>query len=434
MRIGLFTDTYHPALNGIVYVIDIVRKQLEAEGHEAFVYCPEIYSGRNGNKQPKEERDPNVIRFRAIESGFFDDFGIAVFFPPRELRRIKALELDVIIFFTPGQIGFMGVYAAKKLGLPLITQHSTDVYGYVEHYPAMLPGMVALSATLPFTIKMDGKDTKEWLRSFMPKRKLTQWGKHAVERLVTLLYQKCDAVVVLSRKSLNQLSGWEGGQRVNFELIPTGVDPLLVASKAEVSAFRLEHGIAEDEKVLLYAGRISAEKNLEILIPTIEKVLAKEPKAKLLFVGDFEYREVLEARANESSASDNIIFAGRMPREKLGVAYAAADVFVFPSLKDTQGLVLAEAALAGLPIVLVDEPVSEVVYEGVNGLVAENSSDSIAEMSLKLLKDDKLRKSMSVQGVKVASEYSESKQTKKLIKLCEKMVVRRQQDVIHSRD
>jgi 1,2-diacylglycerol 3-alpha-glucosyltransferase len=81
MRLGLFTDTYHPALNGIVYVVDIMRRQLEAEGHEVYVFCPEIYIGKNGDRRTDRETDPKVIRFPAIESGFFDDFGISVFFP-----------------------------------------------------------------------------------------------------------------------------------------------------------------------------------------------------------------------------------------------------------------------------------------------------------------------------------------------------------------
>jgi 1,2-diacylglycerol 3-alpha-glucosyltransferase len=270
---------------------------------------------------------------------------------------------------------------------------------------------------------MEGKDAREWLRSFKPKRGMVRWGKHAIERLVTLLYQKCDAVIVLSRKSQEQLSSWEGGEKVNFKLIPTGVDPLPQATPEEVAEFRREHGIGKHDKVLLYSGRISPEKNLEILIPTIEKVVTEEPDTKLVFVGDFEYREALEeAWVRKSVARDSIIFAGRLPRDKLGVAYGGADVFVFPSLKDTQGLVLAEAALANLPIVVVDEPVTEVVHDGVNGIVAENSSDSLSASVIEILGNEQLREDMAKQSAIIASKFSEAGQAQKVVELCEKLI------------
>ena len=84
------------------------------------------------------------------------------------------------------------------------------------------------------------------------------------------------------------------------------------------------------------------------------------PKSKLLFVGDFEYRKTLEKMAAETDFADRIIFTGAMPREDLGVAYKVMNVFTFPSLKDTQGWVLHEAAHAGKPIVIIDKGVSEV--------------------------------------------------------------------------
>lgn len=427
MRVGFFTDTYHPSLNGIVYVVDIMRRQFEAEGHEVYVLCQVTYNGRHGrdNRQSRGA-DPHVIRLPAFESGFFEDYGIAMFFPPHILRRIKKLNLDIVIFFTPGQVGLMGTYAAKKLDIPLIAQHSTDLYEYVEHYPMVIPGIIALAAIVPFTIKMKGKDAKEWLKSFRPRRKAAMWGKQIIEQIITLLYQKCDVVVTVSRKSYYQLNKWKGGNKVNFTIIPTGVDQLPVSAPEQVQAFRAKYKIAENEKVLLYVGRISPEKNLEVLIPVMELILHQSPATKLLLVGDFEYREILEGLAQESTASDNIIFTGRLPREELGAVYAAADIFVFPSVKDTQGLVLAEAALAGLPVVMIDEAVTEVVRDGINGIIADNSPIGIAKAIQYLLDHEEVRLSMASQSPVLAAEFTELKQTQKLIRLCENLIKRRE--------
>ncbi len=421
LRIGLFTDTYRPSVNGIVFVIDILREQLSAAGHEVYVFCP---TSRKAREQQID--DDYVVRFRSVKGAFFEDYDLSVFFPPRELRRIKDLDLDVIMFFTPGQIGLMAVYAAKKLNLPLVSQHSTDLYEYVEHYPATLPGIAALSTVLPFTVKMDGQDVRSWIKTMRPRR-AAQWGRNAIEHLLTIVHQKCDAVVVLSRKSRNQLAGWDGAEKCRFELIPTGVDALPAPTSQQMKDFRQRFGIEATDKVILYVGRISAEKNLDILIPAMEYIIQSQPNTKLVLVGDFEYREVLEEAADQSSAADNIIFTGKFPRETLGAVYGTGDIFVFPSLKDTQGLVLHEAAHAGLPIVMADPAVSEVVIEGENGCVAHNTPEDFARALVDMLSNKKLRDAHGKKSKQLAARYSEKHQTDQLITLFYDIIEKRQQ-------
>jgi len=161
-------------------------------------------------------------------------------------------------------------------------------------------------------------------------------------------------------------------------------------------------------------------------------VAKNRPNAKLVFVGDFEYRETLEEKARASNASDRIVFTGALPRDELGVAYAAMDVFVFPSLKDTQGWVLHEAAHAGLPIVIIglpiviiDKKLSEVVHDGVNGLYANNSASDVAKKVELLLADTAKRTEFSKESKRIARIYSEQRQIKDLIKLYERVVEKR---------
>lgn len=410
MRIGLFTDTYRPAMNGIVHVVDSTRQQLEALGHEVYVFCPKV------NNDPNEY-DDHVIRFRSIPSGLFDDNRLSVFFPPVEMRKIRKLNLDVIHFFTPLQIGMMGIYAAQRTDAILVGQHCTDFYQYVEHYPQVLPGVLALTLTLPFTVKFDGVDTRTLLRSYRPQSGVTQWSKDVVENLMALVYSRCDAVIAVSRKSQKQLEGWRKKYSYDVTLLPTGVDPLPKPSTAEVKDFRSKWGIAPDDLVFTNIGRIGAEKNLAILIPTLKKVLEKHANARLVFVGDFDYLETLKEIAAKSGVNDRITFTGRIPREKLGAAYAAADVFVFPSVMDTQGLVVHEAANAGLPVVYVDRYVTEAVIDGENGYVARNSAASIAEKIIGLFDDADLRKQFGTASKAIAGRYSERIQTEKLEKI-----------------
>jgi len=425
MRIGLFTDTYRPSINGIVYVVESLKKHLEAEGHEVFIFCP-ARSIRPSQHATTFDEDEHVIRFPSIKGAFYDDYDTSLFFPPRVLAKIKELDLDVIHFFTPGQVGMMGVYAAHKTNTPLIAQHCTDLRQYVEHYTdgLLLPGLLMLIGLVPFAVKVNGKDIREIMKMYRPRRGSVQWNIEIVERVVTLIYSKCDAVIALSRKSKEQLESWQIDENYCYDvtLMPNGVDKLKAPTKKQLDAFREEWNISPKDEVFGFVGRLGAEKNLAMLIPTLDKVAAKRPRAKLLFVGDFEYRETLEELARNSDSSDRIIFTGALPRVDLGVAYAAMDVFVFPSLTDTQGWVIHEAALAGLPLVLVDRDLSEVLEPGVNGMYANNNVEDLAKVLVDLFAHPKKRKEFGEASQKLARRFTEKRQVAKLISMYEDVI------------
>ena len=422
MRIGLFTDTYFPSINGIVYVVDITRRHLESMGHEVFVFCP----SEGIRITDEEKKDDHVIRFRGIMKGLlFDDYNLSLFFPAARLRQINDLNLDVIQFFTPGQIGLMGVHAAQKNNTVLVAQHSTDVSHYIRHYPAVIPGLLILALILPLTFRFHGRDAKTLVKLYKPQRLVSKWGQYIVEQLVAMIYSRCDAVIALSPKSKKQLESWRKDYWYEVTTVPTGVDPLKKPTNSEIIKFKSDFGIAGTDEIILYVGRLGAEKNLDILIPMIKKVLKKRPKARLLYVGDFEYRETLEKLARGSGVGDRITFTGALPRQDLGVAYGSANIFVFPSLTDTQGLVVHEAACAGLPFVLIDRYVSEVVRENENGFFAENNHNSLANCVIKILENDKLRKEFGLRSKELANSYGEFEQTKKLEQIYQDIIDKR---------
>jgi len=159
-----------------------------------------------------------------------------------------------------------------------------------------------------------------------------------------------------------------------------------------------------------------------VLIPTLGKVAKERPRARLLFVGDFDYKEVLEEKAAQSKYADRITFTGAVPREELGSAYAAMDVFVFPSLTDTQGWAVHEAALAGLPLLLVDKDLSEVLEPGVNGEYPKNNAKSIADAVVDLLSHPKKREQYGEESRRLARQFTEKRQVKKLADLYEAII------------
>lgn len=425
MRIGLFTDTYRPSINGIVFVVESLKKHLEAQGHEVFIFCP-ARSIRPSRHAAEFDEDNHVIRFPSVKGVFYDDYDTSLFLPQRVLSQIRDLDLDVIHFFTPGQVGLMGVYAAFKTETPLVAQHCTDLREYVEHYRdgLLLPGLLTLIALLPFAVKVDGKDIREIMKMYRPRRGRVQWNIDIVERVVTLIYSKCDAVIALSRKSKAQLESWQIDENYRYDvtLLPNGVDRIKPPTVAQLKAFRDEWAIDPQDDVFGFIGRLGAEKNLDMLIPTLELVAAKRPKARLLFVGDFEHREALETAAARSPYADRITFTGALQRENLGVAYAAMKVFTFPSLTDTQGWVIHEAALARLPLILIDKAVSEVLEPGVSGEYADNTPESVAHCVIDLLSHPKKRHEYGEASNKLARRFTEKHQVAKLVKLYEKAI------------
>lgn len=438
MRIGLFTDTYRPSINGIVFVVESLKRELESLGHEVYVFCPA--KSMSPSKQAEllnEDADSRIIRFPSIKGAFFDDYDTSVFFPPAVQRRIKELELDIVHVFTPSQIGLVGVKAAKKNNIPLVIQHCTDIYEFVDHYPAVLPGALALAGIVfPMSVRLRGHDLLEIAKLYKPRAGVTKWNKDIIESVITILYSKADAVIALCRKSCKQLKSWQyDDYQYELVLMPNGVNALPRPTKTEVKVFREQWNLAEDDEIFGFVGRLGEEKNLPLLIKSFERHIAKKrPKAKLLFVGDFEYRKTLEEMAAATKYADRIIFTGAMPREKLGLAYSVLDVFAFPSLKDTQGWVLHEAAHAGLPIVLVDKELSEVVQDGVNGFIANDNPTSFGRSIITLLEDANKRQEFGAISKKLAAKFTESRQVKKLEKLYQELIDQKAADESHDPD
>lgn len=422
MRVGLFTDTYYPAMNGIVNVVDITRRELEAAGHEVYIFCPGVRS------DTITKYDNYVVRFPSVPSGLFDDNRISMFFPPTVMRKIRKLELDVIHFFTPLQVGMMGVYAAQRTGAVLIGQHCTDFHQYVEHYPQVLPGLLILGTTLPFTVKFNGEDVRTMLAMYRPHRGPVKWNREVIENAMSLIYSRCDAVIALSKKSKKQLDSWRGEYDYDVKLLPTGVDALPRPTREDKNAFFQQFGFTPDDEVFGYVGRLAEEKNLHLLIDAMKYIAPRRKRAKLLFVGDFDYREELERLAEESGYGDRIIFTGRMLRNELGVAYDTIDVFTFPSMTDTQGLAIHEAALAGCPLVLVDRELSEVMVDGENGYFANENGMSIGRKVIEILKNKDRKNEFGIKSRQLARKFAEKKQVRKQIKLYESLIATRSEE------
>ncbi|HEX5447601.1 MAG TPA: glycosyltransferase [Candidatus Saccharimonadales bacterium] len=408
MRIGFFTDTYLPVSNGICYVIDIIRKDLEAAGHEVFIFAPQ-------NMLKKPPRQKRVIRYSAIQGLLYSDQFFSFFWPPSEVERVRKLKLDLIYIFTPSLIGGLGAHIALKLGIPYVVQYGTDMEAYAEDYKlTTIVGVVGAALFVPHFYRLGWRGGlqfyKNLIKSFGP-----GFYRSAARAMMSPLHQKAAAIIAISDKTAAQISRWPLKQRI--ATIPTGVD-VIRKNPVATKRFKKAFGIQAKDQVVLYAGRLSVEKNLDKLIDTFELVAKTNPRAKLLLAGDFQYRKHLQNRAASLPCGDRIIFCGQIERRLMGCVYALAEVFVFASTTDCQAIVLNEAAQAGLPLVWCDSAnLNPVLKDGVSGLQAENSAPDLAAKITELLKSETLRSTYGRQAKKLARRYGEAAQTKKIEKL-----------------
>ena len=306
MNIGFFSDTYLPQRNGVAVALTLYRKVLEKAGHRVYLFVPKLQSGQRRNERGV---------FECPSFGYSLEKGQRIAVPVFPLiNTIKALKLDVIHVHSPFSMSFYAKVVAKQLGIPAICTHHTNFEYYLHYVPPLI------------------RPSVEQTRKLM-----TYW---------TYLFDK---VVAPTEKIRELLKEW-GVPEKKLKTIPTGID--MASFEKELKwDIREEYGIDDDQKILLFAGRIGQEKNIDFLIRTFKKLLGKRNDLYFVIIGEGEEKENLEKLTEELDLTNRIIFTGGKDREYVIDAYKAADIFWFASFTETQGLVILESMAAGTPVV-----------------------------------------------------------------------------------
>jgi glycosyltransferase involved in cell wall biosynthesis len=191
------------------------------------------------------------------------------------------------------------------------------------------------------------------------------------------------------------------------QVIPTGIR-IEQFSQGDGASFRERFGIPESQPLLLFVGRVALEKNIQFLIEVMAEVVKQIPDALLLITGEGPARETLHNRVTSSELSSNIRFLGYLDRDgELENCYCAADLFVFASRTETQGLVLLEAMTLGTPVVSTAVMgTGDVLENGQGCIVAQEELNDFSSKVVCLLKDDKQRHALSVSAQSYAEKWS----------------------------
>ncbi len=387
MRIGFFTDTYLPVVNGVVVSIETSRKALEAIGHQVFIYAPE--------SPGYKDKNPNVFRFKSIRVIKKPETHYAFNFLPvgRNFREISHFKLDVVHAHTPFGLGLLAKYISERQLIPLIYTHHT-------HYPEYAKFYLKEEVLLPYLAKV----YSTWFSNIS------------------------NAAIAPSLKIKKLLLNYGVKKKTTIYILPTGIDlKIFKKSLKNGRALRKKLKIPSEAKVLISVGRIGKEKNLEFLIKGFAEVLKKRKDTLLLMVGDGPFLKKLKKIAQNLKIAQSIIFTGKVPRQKIPAFYQSADVFLFASLTDTQGIVILEALSCGLPVIaLKDDAFVDIIVNNKNGfLINQNSSKLFAQKIITLLDDSFLYKKFSIGAVKTAQNFSEKNMAKELIEIYKTRIEKR---------
>ncbi|NTU71535.1 MAG: glycosyltransferase family 4 protein [Coriobacteriia bacterium] len=368
MRIGFFTDTYTPQINGVVTSIRLFKSALEARGHEVFVFAP--------TPDTPDDAD-DTVRFRSVPFVFQPEMRVAAPVSLDAVRLLDSVELDVVHAHDPFAIGLFGLRVARRHKIP-----------YVHTYHTLYPEYVHYVWETVLTKKL-------------------------AERLSREYCDACDSIVAPSSKVEDYLRDW--GVKGTIEILATGVDVAKYAhvDQPRIDAMRDHLRIKPNERVALFMGRLGREKNVEALIRAFWHCRCED--AKLVICGDGPHRKELESLVTELSLRDRVVFAGYLEGADTVAAYHLAHIFAFASTSETQGLVVGEAMAAGLPVVAAsDRAVEDFVQDGINGLIVPGRPEDLARGFDALLGDEERRAGYSQSAAARANEFSIQRQAEKL--------------------
>ncbi len=313
MKIAFFTETFLPKVDGIVTRLTKTVQHLVATGDEVLIFCPE--------GAPDAYMGARVVGVPAMPLPLYPELKLAL--PrPAVSEALDRFAPDLVHVVNPAVLGLGGIWLARSRGLPLVASYHTHLPKYLEHY-----GMGMLEPLL-----------WELLKAAHNQAQLNLCTSSAM-------------VEELAAKGIQHTALWQRG--VDTELFR----PELAS---DAMRRRLHGGYDDTGHLLLYIGRLSAEKQIDRIRPVLEAM----PQTRLALVGDGPHRQQLE-RHFEGTATT---FVGYLAGEELASAYASGDAFLFPSSTETLGLVLLEAMAAGCPVVGADRGgIPDIVCDGVNG-------------------------------------------------------------------
>jgi len=347
-------------------------------GHEVHIFAPS-YPNYN-------DTEDNVYRFYSVPSPTNPDYTLAIPVYPGLNFIVQKLKLDIIHAHSPFIMGRLGLHFARKYNIPLLLTYHSRYDQYVHYVP--LAQDLAREVTIKFS---------------------SSFCNH------------CDHIIVPSPDIKEIIADFE--VRRPISVVPTGI-PLHKFDEGDSGWLREHYDIPEKNKILLFVGRLTKEKNLPFLIKAFAQVKKTMPDTTLVLTAQGPIEGELKRLSSRLGLNDqDIIFTGAYPFDTLVNVYYSADLFVFSSLSETQGLVLTEAMAAGLPVVAVRASgVQDMVDDGVDGILTSADIPEFSAAICRVLGDQELYQNLKTNALLKAESLSSKSMALKLLAVYDKLL------------
>jgi glycosyltransferase involved in cell wall biosynthesis len=398
LRVAIFGESYLPYLSGVTVSTETLARGLGALGHEVVLAVPRPAHGHEPGTAGAVGPDPEVAWLPSYHVPPAPP-GYRMPLPAvsAALRRVIAFQPDVVHANSPFTSGLMARAVARRSDAPLVFTHHTRFADY-GHY---LGPLAAVS----------GRASAAWLAAW--------WAG-------------CAAIIAPSEALAGEIRSALGERRVPLvRAIPTGIDVAAIAAVADGHPRRLAGWAPGIDVVVVSLGRVAPEKSVAVLVDAFALAARHRPRLRLLLVGGGPAEADVLAQAEAAGMGGRVHVTGRLPRlEAIGLV-KACDIFAFASQTETQGLVLAEALAAGLPVAAVDGPgVTDTVRPGADGIVVpaepmEGRVERLAEAIATLAGDRRLRERVSRRAREGAFRFDAGRRVAEVAMLYAEVLARR---------
>ncbi|CAM8368579.1 RfaG Glycosyltransferase [Candidatus Methylopumilus planktonicus] len=363
MNILFISDVFFPRVNGVSTSINTFATELRALGHQVTLIAPSYTD--------EDKQEEWIVRVPSHKIYFDPEDRLMNFGKLKALLPwIRDKHFDVIHIHTPFTAHYVGIHFGKKLDIPVVETYHTFFEDYLHHYLPFIPQFIS--------------------------RKLAR----------TISRRQCNAVdgiVSPSKPMLDVLKQY--GIKTPAEVVATGLDGSSFAS-VDGEHFRLSHDIPLTQPMLLFVGRVAHEKNIGFLLEMHVELIKKHPDALLVITGEGPAEESIKHSIDKLGISNKVRMIGYLDRShELIACYKAADIFVFASKSETQGLVLLEAMAQGTAVVAIAElGTKSILIEGEGVLIAKDDINDFADKVSVLLSDASKRQMIGEKGRQYAQE------------------------------
>jgi len=381
MKIAIVTDTYFPRINGVSVSTRIFAREFVLRGHEVHIHAP-AYPDKTEDGEPFK-----ITRYPSIYLAFDPEDRLAYGVIRGKKRAFLAEKYDIVHTQTPFTLGWSATMWARSAKIKVVHTYHTFYAAYLNHYFQFLPRSLKIAS-----------------------------AREISKRYCNM----CDLVVAPSLQMQEEVVSYR--TRTPVVTIPTGID-LDRFNNRQPRQFRAKHNFSENEVLFLYAGRLAEEKNIDFIFGAFRRVLGCIPNCRLMIAGEGPSRKRLEDLAQEMGISLRVNFLGYIQGDELRDCYAAADLFVFASVTETQGLVLIEAMASGTPVVAVGKMgVLEIMRGERAGILVDLNEEDFCGALIKMVTDKKLYRRKKKETVLEAQKWSSKMMAGRMIEEYEKLL------------